>query len=215
MFRAYSQNPIRKHWQMIILGCLIAAGLASGIVLVIHQVTRTNPPDPATAEVKQIGEFLSSEKFLEMPNKQRTEFLDRVIHRQIRMTPQQREQARRMLKPLNLSKSAYRQMWRATMLAWGVKRADEYAELPPEQKDAYIDRWIGIMEILRGKERTQRARRRMENRTNDRSARTATPEKFQSRAKHYLKNTTAEDRAKLSRLTGGVIRRIRQRYDRQ
>ena len=60
MFRAYSQNLIRKHWQMMILGCLIVAGLASGIVLVIHQVTQTNPPDPATAEVKQIGEFLKT-----------------------------------------------------------------------------------------------------------------------------------------------------------
>ena len=215
MFRTYIRNPIRKHWQTMILGCLIAAGLASGIVLVILQVTQTKPPDPATAEVKQIGEFLSSEKFLEMPNKQRTEFIDRVIHRQIRMTPQQREQARQTLKSFNLSKSADREMWRATMLAWGVKRADEYAKLPPEQKDAYIDRWIGIMEILRGKERTQRAHRGMENRANGRSAGKATSKKFQNRAKHFLKNTNAEDRAKLSRLTGGVMRRIKQRHDQQ
>ena len=213
MHHAHEESFVRKHWQLIVLIGLALGGLACGSVLIVHLFSRTDVPDPGKADIREVGEFLESDGFRQMPSDQRGNYVDRVLQRHMAMTPAERAESDEALESLNLGPDANFEARDAFWLAWGIKRAADFDKLPPESQDAYVDVWIGTMEVLGGEENLRQATEELHQRARDGKFAGESPvAKFIQGSRTLGRSSTAEERAKLGKLGGALFRRMKARY---
>ena len=174
-------------------------------------VFNSSPPDVSKAEMSEIAKFTASEAFLQMNSKDRVDFADALLERYLEMTPEERAESKDMFRGIKSSKATRE----AFFLDWTIKRAREFAKLSAEERDAYVDRWLDIGETLTGGRGMQGPRNgrgdpgsgpRM-----DKPSRSEVAD-MQRNMKRVLSKTSAEDRPRVAKLSGAVIRRMQERY---
>ncbi|NIA06323.1 MAG: hypothetical protein GWP14_01590 [Actinobacteria bacterium] len=201
-----SLDIFRKKGSLVVLLAGLAVVVAAGTLLG-RFVFRPRPPDVAKAELSEIARFTESEDFLKMNSKDRGDFADSLLTRYAQMTPEEQAQAREMFSWLRRTKAAREAFW----LDWTIKRAREFEQLSPDEQEAYIDRWLDTMELVMGNREIRRMPGKSPSRKNMPSR---SKVKIGQNIRRVLTKTSAEDRPRIAKLTGAVMRRIRQRQGR-
>ena len=201
---AISSNILKKKGSLVVLLAGLAVVVAVGTLLG-RLVFRPGPPDVAKAELSEIAQFTKSEDFLKMNSTDRGDFADALLARYLQMTPQERAETKGMFSWLKDSRAAREAFW----LDWSIKRAKEFEKLSAHEQDAYIDRWLDVMEVLGG----DRNMRRMSNESpSRRNIPSRSDVDIERHMKRLLTKTSAKDRPRVAKLSGAVIRRIHERY---
>jgi len=195
---------LRKKGSLVVLLAGLAVMTALGTLLA-RLVFHPGPPDVGTAELSKIAKFTESEAFLQMNSKERGDFADALLARYAAMSPEEQAKAKEMFSWLRRSRAAREAFW----LDWSIKRAREFEQLSADEQTTYIDRWLDAAEMMVGNRQIRRmpddspSRRNMPERSDVNIGRDM---------KRLLTKTSAEDRPRVAKLSGAVMRRIKERY---
>ena len=200
-----SMDIFRKKGSLVVLLASIAATLAVGTLLA-RFLFFSGPPDVATAELSKIARFTESEAFLQMNSKDRGDFADAILARYLQMTPEEQARAREMFHWLQDSRAAREAFW----LDWTIKRAKEFEQLGPEEQEEYVDRWLDTMAVVLG---DRQMRRMPDDSPSRRKIPSRSKVKIGRDVRGVLTKTSAEDRPRIAKLTGAVVRRVKERYE--
>jgi len=202
---------LKKKGSFVVLLAGVSLVVAAGTLLA-RFVFNSAPPDVSKAEMSEIAKFTKSEDFLKMNSKDRVDFADALLARYLQMTPEERAKSRGMFSGMRSSRATRE----AFFLDWSIKRAREFAKLPTDEQDAYVDRWLDVAQTLAGG-------RGMQGPPGGRGGpgsppRMDTPSRsdvaeMQRNMKRVLGKTSAKDRPRVAKLSGAVIRRMRERRE--
>ena len=204
-----SLDILRKKGSFVVVLTGLAVVVAAGTLLA-RFVFYTRPPNVDTAELSEIAKFTKSEDFLKMSSKDRVDFFDALLARYLQMTPQEREEAKGMFSGFRSSRAAREAFW----LDWSIKRGKEFEQLSADERDAYVDRWLDTANVLSGGGLQRQAQRASRTSPSDRSVPSRSDVEIDRQMKQVLTRSSAKDRQRVAKLSGAVIRRMRERYRR-
>jgi hypothetical protein len=197
--------------RVLILGCSLAMLCAVGGI-VWYFVSPDEPPDPAASDLHEIAEYIKSDSFLEKSSLQRGEYTNRLVQRYQRMSEHQRREAQKEFGELfRKNRTVEKAFW----LSFMSKQADHYDKLSPENRERFLDQFILIAETMHGRHRARedfKKKSPLQKNVTPKMQRQAFY-RMQKNIPLLLNQTTAEDRAKMSRLAGDMIARMKKRYD--
>ena len=202
-----SLDILREKGSFVVLLAGLAVVVAAGTLLarfVFHAV----PPDVGKAELSEIAKFTKSEDFLKMSSKDRVDFIDALLARYMQMTPQEREEAKGMFSGFRSSRAAREAFW----LDWSIKRGKEFEQLSADERDAYVDRWLDTIDVLSGGGLQRQGQRAARTSPSAQSVPSRSDVEVERHMKQVLTKTSAKDRQRVAKLSGAVIRRIKERY---
>lgn len=209
----YTVHQDRMKWVILVV-CSLSLFGAAGIVT-WHYVANRSAPDPQTANVEQVADYIKSDKFLEKSSVERGEYIEKLMGRYKNMTPTERDHAKDTMGNV-LEKN--RKLEKTFALSFASKQADEYNKLKtPAEKQQFIDRWLTMMELAHGgheraKEEYQKNNPVSGNKQPTQDQRKHSVAQLRKSLPLVMSKTTAEDRAKLAKLVRDASYRMQERY---
>lgn len=192
----------------ILLVLICTVSLAGAGYYVYRHMQTIEVPDPATASIDELAAFVNSEDFRSLSTKQRREFIDAVVRRTMEMDDEQWEEAREKLAVLDIKRLASGgdgksvEFWKS----YGANQAKRYAEMPSPQKDVFVDRMIGAVNLVGGRGSAEKLVERFEQ-----DAMYDPFRKMTSATRKFTRNTTAVERAQMAKLGADTLQRFKQR----
>jgi hypothetical protein len=210
----FTVHQSRMKWAVLGVCGLSVLGAIGGITW--YLASGGDAPDPTTADVKTVANYIKSDQFLEKSSVERGEYIEQLMGRYKAMSADERRRAEQTMGGV-LRKN--RKLEKTFALSFASKQADAYHNLKtPAEKQQFIDRWLTMMEMAHGGR--ERARKEFQEKgpfAKDRQP--PTPEQRNKVIAEYRKNlplimsrTSAEDRSKMVNLARDSMQRIRERY---
>jgi hypothetical protein len=132
-----------------IIGLLIAAVCLTSGVYLIHDHQAAVPPDTATASPDELVAFMLSDYFNRLSPDEQRRFTEAAMKRYASMTDPQREAVEARIKemrennPEQLREQATR-VWKQFI----VHEAEQYVQLPPAERKAWLDGRIAVWKAM-------------------------------------------------------------------
>ncbi len=208
----YTVHQYQMKW--VIIGVCSLSLLGAGGIVTWHYVGNRSAPDPQTANVETIADYMKSDRFLEKSSVERGEYIEKLMGRYRNMPQEDRQQAKDTMG--NVFKND-RKLEKTFALSFASRQADEYCKLKtPVEKQQFIDRWLTMMELAHG----GRERVRQEYQKNTQAGQqNLTPEQQKQAVTRLRKSlpmvmskTTAVDRARMVKLVRDASFRMQERY---
>ena len=207
--------PVCRGRRRVLLGLVGVICLALGATLIVRHI-QARVPDPSTADPSQLIGFLMSERFNELTDAERRAFAEAMVRRYAEMTDEQRKLAEAEMKAFN--KENPELVREQTIRFWkdyAVSEAEQYVEVPPDQREAYLEAKVAGWRMVFGwgDEDKNRQKRRQDREDQDWEERLS-PENQQKAAEFYtnqvLPRTSARDRALTAVMMRDLGRMMRQ-----
>lgn len=187
--------------------CLAGVGLIVAVIIIASSLYVPEPPDPATASLDEIQQYLKSDYFLELPAKQRREYTTTLAKRFDSMSAGDREKLNSFFKELTKNNRDVADTVKVGIFSEKLKMFDAPTEKQRQQK---VRTAMTIMEAAKGRDNIrQEYQRALGN----------TPEQQQKRMQDTLKavskaraNTTPAERRRLMKTFRTISAEARQRY---
>ena len=205
-------NPKRF---MLIAGA-VAVLAAAGVVTYVFWPDGP-PPNPETAKSEEVTKYLASDQFAKLPVEKKQDYLEQV-HKKSEGHPRRVFRSARDLSEKEREK--LHENMRPVFMAMMRKRMDAFFELPPKERNAYLDRMIDAHENRRQEWQRRREQRESEGasstQSQDRSRRRGagrhrrhrmSPE----RLKRMIERTPAKDRARFMEFIKAMRKRREER----
>jgi hypothetical protein len=205
--------PVRRGRARLIRAAVGLACLGLGSWLIISYVS-SRVPDPSSADPDQLIGFIMSEGFNELSDAERRAYAEQMVQRYAEMDDEQRKLAEAEMAAF--AEQNPDQVREQTIRFWkdyAVREAEQYVEVPPEERRAYLEAKVAGWRMIFGGDDSDRSpseRRERQARGDQRLAERLGPENQQKAAAFFqdevLPRTSARDRA----LTTIMIRDIGQ-----
>jgi len=193
----------KTRW--MILGGIGILLIAASVTAAVWYLNDDEPPILSSEEILDqdpmtTAQYMASKDFAKLPENQKQKYLDTILSDH----DKRREMFALRDKLSDAEKKQLRKNMRPVFRNRMKKHVDEYSDLPPEEREEYLDNLIDQMQEMR-KNRPPRDREGSE--TSSRRHRGITP----ARMKKWLETTTPSDRAKTVQFMMGMRARMKAR----
>ena len=176
-------------WSLV--GFSIFAVVVSAISVLWVVLNRPQVPDPASAEMTEVVDFMKTDAFRSLSTTQRKQYRDGLVERFASMSQQERLEAGRTLRNAGLSRRDREGVQIGVMRHY----VDEYMSKTPQERAVFMNNAIQMAERMGGN-RMQNEYNRFKNDSEYRKKRVSRGMSNLSRGLH---NTSAKDRAKMAK----------------
>lgn len=201
----------KQAGRILIAICGTAVLCAAGGIM-WYVVAPGEPPDPANGDIREVAEYIKSDEFLSKPSLKRGEYTNKLVQRYRSMSDEERQGARKEFGDLfRKNRTAEKTFW----MSYISKQADHYDKLSSAERKKFLDRFLLVAETMHGRRRAREDYRRKGpvQRKSTAKQRKLAFYRMQKNMPLLLNQTTAKDRAKMAKLAGDMMSRMRERYD--
>jgi len=192
-----SRRPLRT-WICL----LIALPCLTGGAYLIYDYRAAIPPNVATASPDELIAFMLSDYFNRLSPAEQKEFTEAAMLRYAKMTDEQREIVEARIKKLrDENPEALREQSMRVWKQFVVSEAEQYVELPPDERGAWLDGRIAMWQAMgrsgdgRPGNETDEQRQRRRERENEPISAEKQAKVVNFFQKQVLPRTTARERA--------------------